>query len=269
MINKKRRFAWYIYLELLFFKLYVLIFKDLAATIVSIYWGHFLYYHSFIPLPTSLAKVVNLLLSSVHGSYIIAGQWHAPTKLTALPNYACFAVQRLIYIYYCVTDTQQLGCVLEGQREPQTRQPWRANQAALSPPSHHQYHKISNCILIAFRSQGKTAFPPSQIELRLHISAGKIMKPAFYPILSAVVSFFANHQPSPAKPIVNCGCLVDHPSLKAKHGTQPPMAMLDKPGTLVDIRQAALNENKATLLSLSLTYRRAPVGLGTVSHALS
>lgn len=108
----------------------------------------------------------------------------------------------------------------------------------MSPPSHHQYHKISNCILIAFRSQGKTAFPPSQIELRLHISAGKIMKPAFYPILSAVVSFFANHQPSPAKPIVNCGCLVDHPSLKAKHGTQPPMAMLDKPGTLVDIRQA-------------------------------
>lgn len=141
MINKIRRFAWYIYLELLFFKLYVLVFKDLAATIVSIYWGHFLYYHSFIPLPTSLAKVVNLLLSSVHGSYIIAGQWHAPTKLTALPNYACFAVQRLIYIYYCVTDTQQLGCVLEGQREPQTRQPWRANQAALSPPSHHQYHK--------------------------------------------------------------------------------------------------------------------------------
>ncbi|KAJ4029217.1 hypothetical protein NW761_005753 [Fusarium oxysporum] len=74
------------------------------------------------------------------------------------------------------------------------------------------------------------------------------MKPAFYPILSAVVSFFANHQPSPAKPIVNCGCLVDHPSLKAKHGTQPPMAMLDKPGTLVDIRQAVLNENKAALV---------------------
>lgn len=44
--------------ELLFFELYVLIFQDLAATIVSIYWGHFLYHHSFIPLPTSLAKVV-------------------------------------------------------------------------------------------------------------------------------------------------------------------------------------------------------------------
>lgn len=120
MINKKRRFAWYIYLELLFFKLYVLIFKDLAATIVSIYWGHFLYYHSFIPLPTSLAKVVNLLLSSLHGSYIIAGQWHAPTKLTALPNYACFAVQRLIYIYIIVLQTRSTLAVF-----------WKVNEVCL------------------------------------------------------------------------------------------------------------------------------------------
>jgi hypothetical protein len=89
-----------IYTRVFFFQLYVLLFKDLAATIVLIDWGHFLYYHSFSPLPT-LAEVVNLLTTFVV-AWFLHYRWpvarsHEANHFTQLCLFCCSKVESLYY----------------------------------------------------------------------------------------------------------------------------------------------------------------------------